>query len=460
MTQFATRVFSAAARRFAAATVAAALALPLSATTYVVDAANGPGTNFTTIGAAVAAASPGDVILVRAGVYVENVVLNTGITIIGWNAQSYPLVVPSNPYQDVVWGTLLVQNLPAGHRVVVSGLTFARPSAQGGFTFGVDQCAGAVVFDRMFTPNGGFYVGDSTDVFMQNVRIRHVQGSDPPVPGVYVTNANLQANELDATASDLGTEPFFYSSAPNCLEARNGAVVCLSRPKLIGATGGGPWTTTPATPGGGAAIFCSASAVSVISNGSGLFYLIGGQGGVRGFGSAPTIASGFGSPAIVSEEGGVVLLKGAPAPVPGPPGANQSGGPTGIAYPGTLTFTGGVVQTNPQLPATLRFVGGVGPGAASFLNYQAGGAFYPFILMFMPEYDLSVFAPSVQFLGGVAETNLFYFISTVNAARSFSLGLNFPPATANLSGASLIVQGADLIAGTFYLTNPISLTLP
>ncbi len=45
------------------------LAMLVLPTIWIVDAANGPGTNFTDLPAAVAAAAHGDTILVRAGAY-------------------------------------------------------------------------------------------------------------------------------------------------------------------------------------------------------------------------------------------------------------------------------------------------------------------------------------------------------------------------------------------------------
>jgi hypothetical protein len=448
------------ARALAVAVALALSASTASATTWVVDAAAGPGSNFTTISAALSAAAPGDIIVVKAGAYFENVIVNIGVTIVGWNATTYPMTVPANPFQDVVWGGLLVQNIPLGQRVVVSGMVFARPTTAGGATFGVYQCFGAVVFDRMFAPNGGMYIGDATDVVLQDVRIRHVPGSDPAVPGVFVTNSFVQANDLDATAGDLGGEPNFLNQAPAALEVVDGAVVSLARPKLIGAYGGGPWVTSPATPGGGAAIRCSNAAVSVIGNGSGLYYLIGGQGGERGVGSAANIPSGFGAPAIQVENNGVVSLKGAPTPISGQAGVNNAGGPLGTIFPSTLGLNGGVVQTNPQAPATLRYLGATGAGATAFLQYQSGGAFYPFALFFMPDVDLQIFAPSVQFLGGNPLDSLLVISGLAPASRTFNLGLNYPSTLVGTTGATMLIQGADYIAGTYFTSNPITVTLP
>src|SRR5688572_12210180 len=97
---------------------------------WTVDANNGPGTDFTTISAAVAAAAPRDRILVREGLYVENVVVDKGVTIVGWNATTYPMTLPVDPFGSAIQGTLGVINIPNNETVVISGLSVA-PSAGG-----------------------------------------------------------------------------------------------------------------------------------------------------------------------------------------------------------------------------------------------------------------------------------------------------------------------------------------
>jgi hypothetical protein len=447
-------------RRAWLAALVLACAGPVFATTWVVDAANGPGANFTTINAALAVAVPGDIILVKAGAYTEDLVISIGVSIVGWNATTYPMTVPANPFLDVIWGTALVQNIPAGQKVVLSGLNFARTTATGGFTIGVNNCVGPVVLDRVITPNGGIFVGDSTDVFMQDVRVRHQPGADPPTPGLLVSNSYLQGTDLNLAASDLGGEPNFYFNAPHALDVQNNSVVSICRPKLIGAIGGGPWITSPSTPGGGSAIHCSSSIVSVVSNGSGLFYLIGGQGGSRGVGSAPNIPSGFGGPAILCENGGTVLTKSAPTPLPGAPGPNLAGGPLGLAPPGVVTLTNGSLQVDPLTPATMRLVGTTTPGGSAYISYLAAAPFYPLVIAFATGFSLQPLPPAVQFLGVDLPSVFFYLSGTANAGRFFAIGFNMPTSFAGIEGSSLVLQGADFVASIYYLTNCSILTLP
>jgi pectin methylesterase-like acyl-CoA thioesterase len=105
-----------------------ALALCLAAalgaqTTWIVDASNGPGTHFTTIQAAVNASSPGDKIFVKIGLYVENVVIDKGITMVGWNATTYPMTVPGNPYAAAIQGTLGIVAVDNFQTCVISGFS-------------------------------------------------------------------------------------------------------------------------------------------------------------------------------------------------------------------------------------------------------------------------------------------------------------------------------------------------
>lgn len=78
---------------------------------HVVDALAGPGSDFTTIQAAVDAAVGGDVLLVRAGVYP------------GFGIDAKPLTVAAEPGAAVsIDGVVLVQNLASGADVLLTGL--------------------------------------------------------------------------------------------------------------------------------------------------------------------------------------------------------------------------------------------------------------------------------------------------------------------------------------------------
>ncbi|HEX5051280.1 MAG TPA: hypothetical protein VFZ65_05875 [Planctomycetota bacterium] len=104
--------------------------------TLVVDSLGGPGV-FTTLQAAVQAASPGDLVLVvPTGDYDFALTVDKGLAIVG-----------SGPGPTVFHGTLHVFGLPANQRCVLrrlsaNALLFAQPG-----TVWIDQCAGDVVLD-------------------------------------------------------------------------------------------------------------------------------------------------------------------------------------------------------------------------------------------------------------------------------------------------------------------------
>ena len=98
------------------------LVATLVQTIWIVDAANGPGTNFTQLPPAVAAAQSGDTILVRPGNYRPFDVTGKALTILGAGASSTVLNLPTgNPfYQET-----RIADVPAGATFYVSGIKFA-----------------------------------------------------------------------------------------------------------------------------------------------------------------------------------------------------------------------------------------------------------------------------------------------------------------------------------------------
>lgn len=84
-------------------------------TTWVVDANNGPGTHFTDLPQAVAAAQDGDTILVRSGTYAAFTVSNKGLTIRGAGAATTIVAQPT------------IGAMMAGQVVYLSGLHLQSP---------------------------------------------------------------------------------------------------------------------------------------------------------------------------------------------------------------------------------------------------------------------------------------------------------------------------------------------
>lgn len=442
------------------------LALPLVAgvltaqgNEWIVDAANGAGASFTSLSAAIAAAAPGDRIFVRAGVYVENVVVDKGVTIVGWNATSYPMSIPSQPIANKLVGTLTVTNIPATETAVVSGLVIERPTTAGGLSAGIASCSGPVAFDRMYFSNGGVAVLNSTDVHLQNVRIRHNAAAVPPTSGLLVSASWVQANDLDATATNLGVEPNFYAQAAPAVEVIQNSIVCLSRPRLIGGTGGGPWITSNSTPAGGHAVKATnASIVSIVDDGASGSYLIGGRGGSRGIGSSTAIPSGQGALALDADINSSIVNKGGIVPQAGAAGANFAGGPV----PGnSFSTNAGIIFAPPETPALTSIFGTTvaGGGVLSVLRSASPGL--PVAVGIGTELQLTTYLPSVQFLSSNPSKALFAMTGFAGQDRFFPLAIPMPPNTlSGVRGYYFVFQGADDLYTNLYLTNSTLLVLP
>lgn len=99
------------------------IVLALVPTIWVVDASNGPGTNFTDLPAAVAASTSGDTILVRAGTYSGFNVAGKALTVRGAGAASTFVAVASQP--GSAFGETTIDAVPQGATFYLGGLRFA-----------------------------------------------------------------------------------------------------------------------------------------------------------------------------------------------------------------------------------------------------------------------------------------------------------------------------------------------
>ena len=117
--------------------LALALLSPLAgATTYVVDVANGPGTDFTQIATAIAAASPGDTLLVRSGQY-QSFVLDKSPTIANLDQLG-----PGGTMLSANQGAVMIDDLETTSGVSVSSCTdvrFRRLAALAGMQCGASR---------------------------------------------------------------------------------------------------------------------------------------------------------------------------------------------------------------------------------------------------------------------------------------------------------------------------------
>ncbi len=110
----------------------------LSAQTFVVDAAGGPGTNFTSIAAAVAAVPDGARLLVRPGTYAAFTVHQKGLTILGDAGAA-------------VLGTARFENSLANQTTVFAGFTLLQPP-NALYGLSIADCLGLVAITDITGP--------------------------------------------------------------------------------------------------------------------------------------------------------------------------------------------------------------------------------------------------------------------------------------------------------------------
>lgn len=120
----------------------------LPAQTFVVDAANGPGAQFTSLAAAIPAVPDGSTLVVRAGAYDGNLTIaGKGLTILGQTGARF-----SSAFNSV----LTVQGLGPAQTVVIRGFTAELPVVFGSFDVLCQQNQGLVLLEAI-VPNNNLY---------------------------------------------------------------------------------------------------------------------------------------------------------------------------------------------------------------------------------------------------------------------------------------------------------------
>ena len=146
------------AKRIAIAVLLLAVSSPLLAqATLVVDANQGPGTQFTDIPPAIAAAAPGDVIVVRAGSY-TGFTVNKPLSIV---ASSLGVVSITPPTGGLAFS---IDRLPSDTDFAMRGLVVS------GFIGGaINDCRGRVLLEGVDTPS--LNVSSSDQVMLNRCRM-------------------------------------------------------------------------------------------------------------------------------------------------------------------------------------------------------------------------------------------------------------------------------------------------
>ena len=134
-------------------------------TTWILDGAAGPGHDFTTFQAALATATTGDTILVRAGAYTETAVsTDQGISIVGLGGVSLA-------FNSLGAGGITVHDLP-------NNAAFAVRNMRLGSTFGAAlravNCQGLVLVDDVEGTLGSFGVQEGLGFSIENCQQVHL----------------------------------------------------------------------------------------------------------------------------------------------------------------------------------------------------------------------------------------------------------------------------------------------
>lgn len=175
------------ARHILGAFALAAASLPGQGRVWIVDAANGAGTDFTTLGAAVTAAADGDQIQVRRGTYFA-VSTSKALTILGATGASF-----ANSAFDI-------SGLPAGRDFVLKGFfsdSIVKPQIR------VRNCAGRVLLDRIrLSPFPGQATFGAAIAIENCALVTLADVTATAHPAVLATNSAVQVTDCDLVGGD------------------------------------------------------------------------------------------------------------------------------------------------------------------------------------------------------------------------------------------------------------------
>ncbi|HTF87389.1 MAG TPA: hypothetical protein VK843_03190 [Planctomycetota bacterium] len=183
-----------------AAALLVAVASPAQAGTWIVDAANGPGAHFTDIPPAIAAAVPGDLILVRAGGY-SSFNLTEGLTILGTQTGGMSST-------SINWMPVCTIAIPAGEKALLADLSFSGQLV-------VNQSLGKVVLDRVEVQSG-LQINDCADI-----RLHRHKGGQVTVFNSHYEIASSSLIGVDGYNGGNGQTALFISGASKGILARS-----------------------------------------------------------------------------------------------------------------------------------------------------------------------------------------------------------------------------------------------
>lgn len=198
------------------------LAATLPAQQFVVDIANGPGTDFTSLTAAIAAVPDGATVFVRAGNYAGSHTISAkGLTIVATGS--------------VVVGDLSIQNTLATQAVVVRGVDIQQPAMSFSPALQILGCQGRVLIEgaHMVTQSGGCLSASSSGfVVLRNC----TAGKPSGVSDSYVVLESCFMRGLNAIYPGASG----YQVPTSALSVTNGRLEVLNS-SLFGGNGDCPY---------------------------------------------------------------------------------------------------------------------------------------------------------------------------------------------------------------------------
>lgn len=347
-----------------------------AATDLRVDPGGGPGT-FASIGAAVAAADPGDRIFVAAGDYFEGFTVSKSLSIL---AEPGAVLHHPSPEQP---GSLQIYQLKAEDRVVISGLAFrgsteaVLPDTEFSSIRALSN-KGTIVLHALDIQPGHFHgllVQSSKEVLLLDSVLRGSSEAQDCVasvrPLVKVLGSSLYVANSEITAAPASpvTNPCQLALGGIALYA-NYAKVVLSRSSLRGGTGNKvPWSILVPGP----ALLLSNTDVELRAT------VAQGGDGAPGTSAPGAIGASMGSQSVLLVSEGSAVLGGSAgdgsATSPGQflmPGAIVSA--TGVLYPGLDVLSPDAATGELGQPVRLGLDGHPGDSHYLFLAPQAAAA--------------------------------------------------------------------------------------
>ena len=238
----------------------ALVATPSAQTVHVVDQANGPGTDFTDLTSAVAAASDGDVLLVRSGDYADVLSLS-----------GKGLVVTADAGASVSVSEIVVENLTDAQFAAVRGIDVTNAFSAANSLCVLD-CEGAVWMEDIEVATGASpfvqgsaFVRDCSTVVFNGCRI------DPPVSSLafatfLIQRAAVHLYETEVTGISFGTAVFFPSAGSPAVSMTDGELY-LHAATLTGGKGSDGSAIDPNAGDGGPGLLADGvSAVTVVES--------------------------------------------------------------------------------------------------------------------------------------------------------------------------------------------------